>query len=92
MGRAPPLQFFEKPDQNQIRLRQGGGARAGSGPPRMGSNAPEGLLCKASGKRSADFYGAAGRKSNGIFTDDSSDGTVAAEGQGRNPADFSLEI
>ena len=58
----------------------------------MGSNVPEGLLRKASGKRSADFYGAAGRKSNGIFTDDSSDGTVAAEGQGRNPADFSLKI
>ena len=92
MGRAPPLQFFEKPVQNQIRLRRGGGARGGSGPPRMGSNAPEGLLCKDSGKRSADFYAAAGRKSNGIFTDDSSDGAVAAEGQGRNPADFSLKI
>ena len=92
MGRAPPLQFVEKPVQNQIRLRQGGGARGGSRPPRMGSNAPEALLCKTSGKRSADFYAAAGRKSNGIFTDNSSDGAVAAEGQGHNPADFSLEI
>ena len=53
--------FLEKPVQNQIRLRQGGGARGGSGPPRMESNAPEGLLCNASGKRSADFYAAAGR-------------------------------
>ena len=33
----------------------------------MGSNAPEALLCKDSGKRSADFCAAVRRKSNGIF-------------------------
>ena len=52
-GGGPP--FLEEPVQNQIRLSQGGGARGGSRPPRMGSNAPEALLCKASGKRSEDF-------------------------------------
>ena len=61
------FQFAGKPVQNQIRLRQGGGARGGGSPPRMGSNAPEVLLCKASGKRSADFCAAVRRKSNGIF-------------------------
>ena len=59
--------FLEKPVQNQIRLSQGGGARGGSRPPRVESNAPEALLCKDSGKRSEDFCAAAGRKSNGIF-------------------------
>ena len=33
----------------------------------MKSNAPEALLCKDSGKRSADFCAAVRRKSNGIF-------------------------
>ena len=61
------FQFAGKPVQNQIRLRQGGGARGGGSVPRMGSNAPEVLLCKDSGKRSADVCAAAGRKRNGIF-------------------------
>ena len=59
--------FLEKPVQNQIRLSLGGGARGGGSPPRMGSNAPEALLCKASGKRSGDFCAEQRRKSNGIF-------------------------
>ena len=62
-----PAQFVEKPAQKKIRLSRGGGARGGSRPPRMGSNAPEALLCKASGKRSEDFCAARRRKSNGIF-------------------------
>ena len=33
----------------------------------MGSNAPEVLLCKASGKRSEDFCAEPRRKSNGIL-------------------------
>ena len=33
----------------------------------MGSNAPEALLCKASGKRSEDFCAEQRRKSNGIL-------------------------
>ena len=52
------LQFVEKPAQNKNRLSQGGGARGGSRPPRMGLNASEALLCKASGKRSEDFCAA----------------------------------
>ena len=44
-----------------------GETRGGSRPPRMGSNAPEGLLCKASGKRRADFCAEQRRKGNGIF-------------------------
>ena len=59
--------FVKKPAQNKIRLRQGGGARGGGSPPRVGSNAPETLLCKVSGKRSADFCAAVRCKSNGIF-------------------------
>ena len=60
-------QFLEEPVQNKIRLSQGGGARGGSRPPRVESNAPEALLCKDSGKRSEDFCAAVRRKSNGIF-------------------------
>ena len=45
-----------------------GGARGGGSPPRMGSNALDALLCKASGEQSEDFCAAARRKSNGIFT------------------------
>ena len=81
-GCAPPLfpacqkparkfragfQHVEKLVQNQIRLRQGGGARGGSRPPRMGSNAPEALLCKDSGTQSVDFCAEQRRKSNGIL-------------------------
>ncbi len=61
------LSHVEKLVQNQIRLRQGGGARGGSRPPRMGSNAPEVLPCKDSGERSEDFCAEQRRKSNGIF-------------------------
>ena len=48
-------------------LKLGGGARGGSRPPRMGSNALEALPCKDSSERSEDFYAAVRRKSNGIF-------------------------
>ena len=51
---AVSFQLVGKPVQNQIRLRQGGGARGGGSPPRVGSNAPEVLLCKDSGKRGAN--------------------------------------
>ncbi len=61
------LSHVEKLVQNQIRLRQGGGTRGGSRPPRMGSNAPEALPCKDSGERSKDFCAEQRRKSNGIF-------------------------
>ena len=64
-GRAP--QYVKKPVRNKVRPSLGGGARGGSRPPRMGSNAPEVLLCKASGKQSADFCAAQRRKSNGIL-------------------------
>ena len=57
----------EKPWLNRIRLGWGGGARGGSRPPRVESNAPEALLCKASGERSEDFCAAVRRESNGIF-------------------------
>ena len=67
LGAAPVFrrrpQFVENSVQNKIRLSQGGGARGGSRPPRMGSNAPEVLLCKASGKQSADFCAAQRHKS-----------------------------
>ena len=42
-------------------------ARGGGSPPRMGSNVPEALPCKDSGKRRADFCAEQRRKSNGIF-------------------------
>ena len=61
-------QLVEKPLFRRIRPRVGGGARGGGSPPRMGSNAPEALLCKDSGKRSADFSAAQRRESNGIFS------------------------
>ena len=61
------LQLVEKPLFRRIRPSAGGGARGGGSPPRMESNAPEALLCKDSGKRSADFCAAQRRKSNGIF-------------------------
>ncbi len=60
-------QRVEKPQFKSARLNRGGGARGGSRPPRVGSNAPEALLCKASGERSEDFCAAVRRESNGIF-------------------------
>ena len=42
-------------------------ARGGRRPPRMGSNSPKALFCKAFGERSEDFPAPQGRKSNGIF-------------------------
>ena len=60
-------QLAEKPLFRRIRPSIGGGAQGGGSPPRMGSHAPEGLLCKASGKRRADFCAEQRRKSNGIF-------------------------
>ena len=65
MRMAP--QRVEKPRLNRIRLCRGGGARGGSRPPRVESNAPEALLCKDSGERSEDFCAAVRRESNGIF-------------------------
>ena len=62
------FQIVKKPLWSRIRSSWGGGARGGSRPPRMESNAPEALLCKNSGKRSEDFCAAQRRKSNGIFT------------------------
>ena len=85
-------QLVEKTLFRRIRPSIGEGARGGGSPPRVGSNALNALLGKAFSERSEDFCAAAGRKSNGIFTDNSSNGAVAAEGQERNPADFSLEI
>ena len=64
-GGAPPR--VEKPQFKRTRLNWGGGARGGSRPPRVESNAPEALLCKASGERSGDFCAAVRRESNGIF-------------------------
>ena len=60
-------QFVKKPVQNQIHLSQGGGARGGGSPPRVGSNALNALLGKAFSERSEDFCTAQRRKSNGIF-------------------------
>ena len=42
-------QLVEKPLFRRIRPRVGGGARGGGSPPRMGSNAPEALLCSCAG-------------------------------------------
>ena len=61
------LQRVEKPRFKRTCLNWGGGARGGSRPPRVESNAPEALLCKASGERSEDFRAAVRRESNGIF-------------------------
>ena len=78
-GYSRGFQFVEKPVQNKIRLSQGGGARGGGSPPRVGSNAlnallgkafserSEDLLGKAFSERSEDFCTAQRRKSNGIF-------------------------
>ena len=44
-------QFVEKPAQNQIRLRQGGGVRGGGRPPHLGANAPGALPYRPSGER-----------------------------------------
>src|SRR5699024_1142206 len=65
-GRAP-LSTCQKTSVEMNPLKLGGGARGGSRPPRMGSNASESLLCKDSGKRSEDFCAAVRCKSNGIF-------------------------
>ena len=61
------LQFVIKPVQNQIRPRQVGGARGGSGPPRVGSNALNALHGKAFSERSEDFSAARRRESIGIY-------------------------
>ena len=60
-------QFVKKPVQNQIHLSQGGGARGGGSPPRVGSNALNALLGKAFSERSEDFSDAQRWESNGIF-------------------------
>ena len=60
-------QFVKNPVQNQIRLRQGGGARGGGSPPRVGSNALNALLGKAFSERSEDFSAAQRWESIGIF-------------------------
>ena len=61
------LQFVIKPVQNQIRPRQVGGARGGSGPPRVGLNALNALHGKAFSERSEDFSAVERRESNGIL-------------------------
>ncbi len=61
------LQFVIKPVQKQIRPRQVWGARGGSGPPRVGSNALNALHGKAFSERSEDFSAAQRWKSIGIF-------------------------
>ena len=60
-------QFVKKPVQNQIHLSQGGGARGGGSPPRVGSNALNALLGKAFSERSEDFSAVERRESNSIF-------------------------
>ena len=65
-GRAP-LSTCQKTSVEMNPLKLGGGARGGSRPPRMGSNASESLLCKDFGKRSEDFCAAVRCKRNGIF-------------------------
>ena len=60
-------QFVKNPVQNQIRLSQGGGARGGGSPPRVGSNALNALLGKAFSERSEDFSAAQRWESIGIF-------------------------
>ena len=62
------LQFVIKPVQNQIRPRQVGGARGGSGPPRVGLNALNALHGKAFSERSEDFSAAQRWESIGIFS------------------------
>lgn len=60
-------QFVKKTsaEMNLLKLRRGNSRE--QPPARMGSNAPETLLYKDSGKRRANFSAAVGRKSNGIF-------------------------
>ena len=58
-GYSRGFQFVEKPVQNKIRLSQGGEARGGGSPPRVGSNALNALLGKAFSERSEDFCTAA---------------------------------
>ena len=60
-------QFVKKPVQNQIHLSQGGGARGGGSPPRVGSNALNALPSKAFSERSEDFSAAQRWESIGIF-------------------------
>ena len=60
-------QFVKKPVQNQIHLSQGGGARGGGSPPRVGLNALNALLGKAFSERSEDFSAAERWESIGIF-------------------------
>ena len=53
-------QFVKNPVQNQIRLSQGGGARGGDSPPRVGFNALNALHGKAFSERSEDFFDSLG--------------------------------
>ena len=67
-GRTPCFfQIVKKLLSRHIRPSYGGGARGGSSPPRMGSNALNALHGKAFSERSEDFSAAARRESNGIF-------------------------
>ena len=61
------FQIVKKPLSRRIRPSYWGGARGGSSPPRMGSNALNALHGKAFSERSEDFSAAARRESNGIF-------------------------
>ena len=61
------FQFAKNPAQNKICRSQGGGARGGGSPPRVGSNALNALLGKAFSERSEDFSAVERRESNGIF-------------------------
>ena len=61
-------QFAKKPVQNQIHLSQGGGARGGGSPPRVGFNALNALHGKAFSERSEDFSAAQRWESIGIFS------------------------
>ena len=60
-------QFVKNPVQNQIHLRQGGGARGDSRPPRVESNAMNALLGKAFSERCEDFSAAQRWENIGIF-------------------------
>ena len=64
------FQIVKKFLSRRIRPSYCGGARGGSSPPRMGSNALNALNAlhgKAFSERSEDFSAAARRESNGIF-------------------------
>ena len=62
------FQLVEKPLFRRIRPSDGGGARGGGSPPRVGSNALNALHGKAFSERSEDFSAAQRRESIGIFS------------------------